>query len=51
LEKHPEIRAVLKQLGGILTVEEMRQLNYAADGEKRQPKDIVKEFLAKKLPQ
>jgi len=45
LEKHPEVRTVLKQLGGILTVDEMRKLNYAVDGEKRQPGDVAREFL------
>jgi glycine betaine/choline ABC-type transport system substrate-binding protein len=48
LEKYPELRAILKQLGGILTVDEMRKLNYAVDGEKRQPKDVAREFLATK---
>jgi len=48
LEKYPELRGVLKQLGGILSVEEMRRLNYAVDGEKRRPKDVVSEFLAQK---
>jgi len=48
LDKHPELRGVLKQLGGILTVDEMRKLNYAVDGEKRQAKDVVGEFLARK---
>jgi osmoprotectant transport system permease protein len=48
LEKYPELRAILKQLGGILTVDEMRRLNYAVDGEKRQPKDVAREFLATK---
>ena len=48
LEKHPEIRQVLKQLGGILTVKEMRELNYAVDGEKRQPGDVAREFLRRK---
>ena len=48
LEKYPELRGVLKQLGGILSVAEMRRLNYAVDGEKRQPKDVVREFLALK---
>jgi glycine betaine/choline ABC-type transport system substrate-binding protein len=38
----------LKQLGSILSVDEMRKLNYAVDGEKRQPKDVVREFLAQK---
>ena len=36
---------VLKQLGGILTVDEMRKLNYAVDGEKRQPREVAREFL------
>jgi glycine betaine/choline ABC-type transport system substrate-binding protein len=50
LEKYPKVRDVLKRLGGILTVEEMRKLNYAVDGEKRQPKDVAREFLlAKKI--
>lgn len=48
LAKYPELRAVLKQLGGVLTVEQMRRLNYAVDGEKRQPKDVAREFLTSK---
>ena len=48
LEKHPEVREVLEQLGGILNVEEMRKLNYAIDGEHRQAKDVVREFLKHK---
>ena len=47
LEKHPEVRSVLKQLGGTLTVDEMRKLNYALDSEKRQPNDVAREFLTK----
>jgi osmoprotectant transport system substrate-binding protein len=49
LENHPEVREVLKQLGGILNVEQMRELNYAVDGEQRQPKDVVREFLTHKM--
>ena len=45
LQKHPEVRSVLQQLGGILTVDEMRKLNYAVDGEKRQPGEVAREFL------
>ena len=48
LEKHPGLREVLQQLGGILNVEEMRKLNYAIDGEHRQAKDVVREFLRQK---
>jgi osmoprotectant transport system permease protein len=48
LETHPAVRNALNQLGGLLTVDEMRRLNFAVDGEKRQAKDVVREFLAKK---
>jgi osmoprotectant transport system permease protein len=48
LENHPELRQVLQKLAGILSVEEMRKLNYAVDGEKRQASDLVREFLASK---
>jgi len=48
LEKHPEVRRVLERLGGILTVEEMRQLNYAVDGDKRAPRDVARDFLKQK---
>jgi osmoprotectant transport system permease protein len=48
LEKYPALKGVLRQLGGILSVEEMRRLNYAVDGERRQARDVVKEFLEKK---
>ena len=48
LEKYPALRDVLKQLGAILAVDEMRKLNYAVDGEKRQAKDVAREFLRDK---
>ena len=48
LEKYPKAREVLKRLGGILSVDEMRKLNYAVDGEKRQPKDVARQFLLEK---
>jgi len=47
LKNHPELRAVLRQLGGILSVDEMRRLNYAVDGERRRPADVARDFLAK----
>jgi osmoprotectant transport system permease protein len=48
LDNHPELQGILKQLGGLLTVDEMRKLNYAVDGEKRQPRDVARDFLAQK---
>ncbi|HSF57366.1 MAG TPA: glycine betaine ABC transporter substrate-binding protein [Candidatus Binatia bacterium] len=48
LTKHPALREILAGLSGILTVDEMRKLNYSVDGEKRAVKDVVREFLAQK---
>jgi len=48
LESHPALGEVLKQLGGILTIDEMRKLNFAVDGEKRQPQEVAREFLTQK---
>jgi osmoprotectant transport system permease protein len=48
LQKYPEIRAALKALDGSISVEEMRQMNFAVDGERRVPKDVVEEFLRDK---
>jgi osmoprotectant transport system permease protein len=48
LTKYPAVRDALKRLAGILSVEEMRKLNFAVDGEKRQPREVVRELLAQK---
>ena len=48
LKNHPELRAVLRHLGGIVSVDEMRRLNYAVDGERRRPADVARDFLAEK---
>jgi osmoprotectant transport system substrate-binding protein len=45
LEKHPELRAILKDLGGKITEQDMRRLNFLVDGEHRDVKDVVKSFL------
>lgn len=48
--KHPEVREALRALGGKISEEEMRQMNYAVDGEHRDVKQVVREFLdSKKL--
>lgn len=48
LAKYPELGSVLQKLGGILTVDDMRKLNYAVDGEHKQARDVVREFLLRK---
>jgi glycine betaine/choline ABC-type transport system substrate-binding protein len=48
LAEHPEVRAALDELGGKISDAEMRQLNYAVDGQKRDVKDVAREFLRSK---
>jgi osmoprotectant transport system substrate-binding protein len=45
---HPEIAQALDQLANQISDEEMRQLNYAVDGQHRDAKGVVSEFLRKK---
>jgi osmoprotectant transport system substrate-binding protein len=45
---HPEVRTALKELGGKISEEQMRKMNYAVDGEHRDVKEVVKEFLSGK---
>jgi osmoprotectant transport system substrate-binding protein len=44
--KHPEVRDALAQLSGKISAEQMRHMNYAVDGEHRDVKDVVREFLS-----
>jgi osmoprotectant transport system substrate-binding protein len=44
LDKHPEVGAALGQLAGKITEDEMRRINYAVDGEHRDPAEVVREF-------
>jgi osmoprotectant transport system substrate-binding protein len=44
LDKHPEAGAALSQLSGKISEEEMRRMNYAVDGEHRDPAEVVREF-------
>jgi osmoprotectant transport system substrate-binding protein len=47
LRAHPEVGRALAGLAGTISDEEMRKLNYAVDGEHRDVKDVVGEFLGK----
>lgn len=48
LTEHPELGAALDELGGKISDAEMRVLNYAVDGRKRDVKDVAREFLRSK---
>jgi osmoprotectant transport system substrate-binding protein len=48
LDKHPEVGAALGQLAGKISEMEMRQMNYAVDGDHRDPAEVVRAFRAAK---
>ena len=48
LKRHPEARQALNQLGGRISDEEVRRLNYAVDGEHRDLVEVVRSFLRAK---
>jgi len=50
LRDHPELRGVFEQLAGIISDQQMRELNYAVAGEKKDVKAVVKEFLRRPRP-
>src|SRR6266576_4870947 len=47
-QSHPEIAHVLADLGGKISDEEMRKMNYAVDAQRRDTQDVVREFLKSK---
>ena len=48
LRRHPAVREAINQLGGKISDEEMRRLNYAVDGEHRDLPEVVRGFLRTK---
>ncbi len=47
LDRYPELAGAIKGLAGKISNEQMRKLNYAVDGEKRDVKAVVREFLSR----
>jgi glycine betaine/choline ABC-type transport system substrate-binding protein len=45
LKNHPEVGAAVDALAGTISDEDMRRLNYAVDGQHRDPTEVVREFL------
>jgi osmoprotectant transport system substrate-binding protein len=45
LQEHPEVRQALAALAGRISDEQMQRLNYAVDGQHRDVKEVVREFL------
>ncbi len=45
LKQHPEVGAALGELAGAISDDDMRRMNYAVDGQRRDAAAVVKEFL------
>ena len=45
LLQHPEVAEALRQLEGRISAVEMQRMNYAVDGEKRDPAEVARAFL------
>jgi len=50
LLKHPEVGRALRRLAGRITERDMRRMNYAVDGEKRDVAHVVRDFLTEQAP-
>lgn len=48
LEKYPELKGILEKLNGLITEEEMQQMNYEVEVNGKEDKEVAKQFLEKK---
>jgi len=48
IDKVGQLREALTKLAGAITTDEMRQMNYEVDANKRTPPEVVREWLARK---
>jgi glycine betaine/choline ABC-type transport system substrate-binding protein len=48
LDRVPALREVLANLANRISTEEMRRLNYEIDGNRRDPKEVIKEWIGGK---
>jgi osmoprotectant transport system substrate-binding protein len=48
LQEHPDVAEAISELGGKISDDEMRKLNYALDGQRRDVTDVAHDFLKSK---
>jgi len=48
LERVPALGEVLNKLGGAISTEDMRAMNYEVDGNKRTPREVAREWINRK---
>jgi osmoprotectant transport system permease protein len=44
----PALQEVLTKLANAITTDEMRRLNYEVDGNRRDPKEVIKQWIGGK---
>jgi osmoprotectant transport system substrate-binding protein len=47
LQRHPEVRSAVDGLAGKIRADEMRRMNYAIDGERKDAAAVARDFLAR----
>ena len=48
LEKYPELKGVLEKLNGLISEEEMQQMNYEVEVNGKEDKEVARQFLEDK---
>lgn len=48
LEKYPELKSVLEKLNGLITEEEMQQMNYEVEVNGKEDQEVARQFLEEK---
>lgn len=48
LEKYPDLKAVLEKLNGLITEEEMQQMNFEVEVNGKEDREVAKQFLEEK---
>ena len=48
LEKYPELRGILEKMNGLITEDEMQQMNYEVEVNGREDREVAQEFLVNK---
>jgi osmoprotectant transport system substrate-binding protein len=48
LERYPQVKQIFLRLQGRISADEMRRMNYAVDGEKKDAAEVVREFIRQK---
>lgn len=48
LESYPELKGILEKLNGLISEEEMQQMNYEVEVNGKEDKEVARQFLEEK---